>query len=111
MQKQTFSAKALGNEYATGVSRPTVLTTKAFLPHQRVTTEGSAMFITVRVTENPNNIGNGFWEVGSVFEVVGETPCYYILSNNHRVNKVHLSIAGTACNGHSVKVEILNQVA
>ncbi|MEG5452986.1 hypothetical protein UXN79_25065, partial [Enterobacter kobei] len=70
-----------------------------------------AMFITVRVTENPNNIGNGFWEVGSVFEVVGETPCYYILSNNHRVNKVHLSIAGTACNGHSVKVEILNQVA
>ena len=39
MQKQTFSAKALGNEYATGVSRPAVLTTKAFLPHQRVTTE------------------------------------------------------------------------
>ena len=43
MQKQTFSAKALGNEYATGVSRPAVLTTKAFLPHQRVTTEGKAM--------------------------------------------------------------------
>ena len=43
MLKQTFSAKALGNEYATGVSRPAVLTTKAFLPHQRVTTEGKAM--------------------------------------------------------------------
>lgn len=43
MQKQTFSAKALGNEYATGVSRPAVLTTKAFLPHQRVTTEGKGM--------------------------------------------------------------------
>ncbi|MGM8441919.1 hypothetical protein ACS6GA_00770 [Enterobacter hormaechei subsp. xiangfangensis] len=43
MQKQTFSAEALGNEYATGVSRPAVLTTKAFLPHQRVTTEGKAM--------------------------------------------------------------------
>ncbi|EMV6419145.1 hypothetical protein AADB37_001980 [Enterobacter hormaechei] len=43
MQKQTFSAKALGNEYATGVSRPAVLTTKTFLPHQRVTTEGKAM--------------------------------------------------------------------
>lgn len=28
MQKQTFSAKALGNEYATGVSRPAVFTTK-----------------------------------------------------------------------------------
>lgn len=69
------------------------------------------MIITVRVTENPNNIGNGFWEIGSVFDVVGETPCYYILSNNHRVNKEHLSIAGTACNGHSVKVEILNRVA
>jgi hypothetical protein len=37
VQKQTFSAEALGNEYATGVSRPAVLTTKAFLPHQRVT--------------------------------------------------------------------------
>ncbi|MFH2661676.1 hypothetical protein ABK774_20180 [Enterobacter hormaechei] len=45
MQKQTFSAKALGNEYATGVSRPAALTTKAFLPHQRVTTEGKAMEI------------------------------------------------------------------
>ncbi|MGQ3910006.1 hypothetical protein [Enterobacter hormaechei] len=43
MQKQTFSAEALGNEYATGVSRPAVLTTKAFLPHQRVTTEGKEM--------------------------------------------------------------------
>lgn len=43
MQKQTFSAEALGNEYATGVSRPAVLTTKTFLPHQRVTTEGKAM--------------------------------------------------------------------
>lgn len=43
MQKQTFSAKVLGNEYATGVSRPAVLTTKTFLPHQRVTTEGKAM--------------------------------------------------------------------
>ena len=43
MQKQTFSAKALGNEYATGVSRPAVLTTKTFLPHQRVTTEGKTM--------------------------------------------------------------------
>ncbi|EHN8807386.1 hypothetical protein I4B39_004085 [Enterobacter roggenkampii] len=43
MQKQTFSAKALGNEYATGFSRPAVLTTKAFLPHQRVTTEDKAM--------------------------------------------------------------------
>ncbi|HFK5776933.1 TPA: hypothetical protein ACG0EZ_002624 [Enterobacter ludwigii] len=43
MQKQTFSAKALGNEYATGVSRPAALTTKAFLPHQRVTTEGKGM--------------------------------------------------------------------
>ncbi|HAV2232919.1 TPA: hypothetical protein JHK09_002530 [Enterobacter cloacae] len=43
MQKQTFSAEALGNEYATGVSRPAVLTTKTFLPHQRVTTEGKTM--------------------------------------------------------------------
>lgn len=48
MQKQTFSAKALGNEYATGVSRPAVLTTKAFLPHQRVTTEGKGMIDDIK---------------------------------------------------------------
>ncbi|MGA4534922.1 hypothetical protein ACK6V0_06740 [Citrobacter braakii] len=65
----------------------------------------------LRVTENPNNIGNGFWKVGSVFEVVGETPCFYILRNKYRVNKKHLSVAGTACGSHSVKVEILNEVA
>lgn len=34
MQKLTFSAEALGNEYATGVSRPAVFTTKV---HQEVT--------------------------------------------------------------------------
>lgn len=33
MQKLTFSAEALGNEYATGVSRPAVFTTKV---HQEV---------------------------------------------------------------------------
>lgn len=69
------------------------------------------MDIKVRVTENPNNIGNGFWSVGSVFDVIGESPCFYILSNNYRINKKHLSVSGTACGEHSVKVEILNQVA
>lgn len=34
MQKLTFSAEALGNKYATGVSRPAVFTTKV---HQEVT--------------------------------------------------------------------------
>jgi hypothetical protein len=60
-----------------------------------------------RVTENPHNIGNGVWEVGLVFEVVAETACYYTLCGGSRINKKHLSIAGTACGRHSVKVEIL----
>lgn len=69
------------------------------------------MGIKARVTENPNNIGNGYWKVGFEFEVVGETDCYYILSNKYRVNKKHSSVAGTACGNHSVKVEILDEVA
>jgi hypothetical protein len=39
-------------KYATGVSRPAVLTTKAFLPHQRVTTEGKAMAIDATLKLN-----------------------------------------------------------
>ena len=69
------------------------------------------MDIKVRITENPNNIGSGYWIVGSVFDVVDETPCFYILRDQNRVNKKHLSIAGTACGSHSVKVEILDKVA
>ncbi|MFB4493692.1 hypothetical protein ACE3KB_08325 [Enterobacter hormaechei subsp. oharae] len=56
MQKQTFSAEALGNEYATGVSRPAVLTTKTFLPHQRVTTEGKAMNYYLTTTNQGSDL-------------------------------------------------------
>lgn len=69
------------------------------------------MNIKARITENPNNIGSGYYRVGRVFDVVGETPCFYILQDKNRVNKRHLSIAGTACGEHSVKVEILEKVA
>lgn len=68
------------------------------------------MNIKIRIIENHFNIGNGFWAIGKEFEVVRETKCYYLLNNNYRVNKKHLSIAGTACGEHSVKVEILNRV-
>lgn len=67
------------------------------------------MSIKIRVIANPFNIGNGFWAIGKEFEIVGETKCYYVLTNNYRVNKKHLSISGTACGEHSVKVKILNQ--
>ena len=68
------------------------------------------MNIKARIIENNHNIGGGFWKVGDVIDVVGETKCFYILRNKHRVNKKHLSIAGTACE-HGVKVEIFNEVA
>jgi hypothetical protein len=35
-----------------------------------------SMTIQVRVTDNPCNIGNGFWHIGKVFDVVGETNCF-----------------------------------
>lgn len=67
------------------------------------------MTIQVRVTDNPCNIGNGFWHVGKVFDVVGETNCFYVIEGGRRVNKKHLSIAGTACGNHSVKVEVITE--
>lgn len=65
------------------------------------------MTIQVRVTENPCNIGNGFWPIGKVFNVIRETDCYYVIDGYFKVNKKHFSIAGTACGNHSVKVEII----
>ncbi|HDR2515659.1 TPA: hypothetical protein QCI25_004488 [Enterobacter ludwigii] len=69
MQKQTFSAEALGNEYATGVSRPAVLTTKAFLPHQRVKTEDWTM----------NDKGLKQWQLDNIWEGLRNQS-----SRNHR---------------------------
>lgn len=69
------------------------------------------MNIQVRVIDNPCNIGNGFWHIGKVFDVIGETNCFYIIEGDRRVNKKHLSIAGTACGNHSVKVEIITKAA
>lgn len=65
------------------------------------------MTIQVRVTDNPFDIGNGFWQIGKVFNVIGETNCFYVIDGNYRVNKKHFSIAGTACVKHSVKVEVI----
>ncbi|HDT2123550.1 TPA: hypothetical protein RCG88_004632 [Enterobacter roggenkampii] len=70
MQKQTFSAKALGNEYATGVSRPAVLTTKAFLPHQRVTTEGKAMKSSLLTSDIEKDKANEISEI--IFQALQE---------------------------------------
>lgn len=63
----------------------------------------------VKVISNPCNIGNGFWNMGKVFDVIGETRCFYIIEGGRMINKKHLSVAGTACGKHSVKVELLEQ--
>ncbi|MGM8450821.1 hypothetical protein ACS6GG_22330 [Enterobacter bugandensis] len=70
MQKQTFSAEALGNEYATGVSRPAVLTTKTFLPHQRVTTEGKTMKSSLLTSEIEKDKANEISEI--IFQALQE---------------------------------------
>lgn len=36
------------------------------------------MNMQVRVSDNPNNIGNGCWSVGLVLDVIRETACHYI---------------------------------
>lgn len=69
------------------------------------------MNIQVRVTDNPCGIGNGFWNIGKIFNVIGETDCFYVIEGNYKVNKKHFSIAGTACGKHSVKVEIITEAA
>lgn len=69
------------------------------------------MNIQARVTENPLNIGNGFWSVGLVFDIVGETATHFILNNKRRVNKKTLSVVGTSYFKHPVKVEIINKAA
>ncbi|MEG9424893.1 hypothetical protein [Citrobacter freundii] len=81
MQKQTFSAKALGNEYATGVSRPAVLTTKAFLPHQRVTTEGKAMATYFERNVICTKDGGDGFQVGNVYELL-EIDGVYCVEND-----------------------------
>lgn len=69
------------------------------------------MNMQVRVSDNPNNIGNGCWSVGLVLDVIRETSCHYILSNGSRVNKKRLFIVGTLCFTHPVRVEIIMKAA
>ncbi|WP_426607470.1 hypothetical protein [Pantoea anthophila] len=69
------------------------------------------MNMQVRVSDNPNNIGNGCWSVGLVLDVIRETACHYILSNGSRVNKKRLFIVGTSCFTHPVRVEIIMKAA
>lgn len=69
------------------------------------------MGLQVRVTENPLNIGNGFWDIGLVFDIIGETTCHFILNNKRRVNKKTLSVVGSSYFTHHVKVEIINRPA
>lgn len=63
--------------------------------------------MSARIIENPLNIGGGALPVGALFEIIRETKCYYWLADNRRINKEHMSIAGTADHSHSVKVEIV----
>jgi hypothetical protein len=67
------------------------------------------MNIQARVTDNPNNIGGGYWGVGLVVDIVAETPCHFILSNKERVNKKGLFIVGTSYFTHPIRVEIITK--
>ncbi|EKN4738029.1 hypothetical protein FG473_001584 [Yersinia enterocolitica] len=69
------------------------------------------MGLQARVIDNPLNIGNGFWDVGLVFDIVGETTCHFILDNKRRVSKKKLSVVGSSYFTHPVKVEIINKAA
>lgn len=69
------------------------------------------MNLQARVSDNPNNIGNGYWSVGLVLDIIRETTCHYILSNESRVNKKGLFIVGTSCFSHPVRVEIITKAA
>lgn len=69
------------------------------------------MNLQARVTDNPLNIGNGCWRVGLVLDIIRETPCHYILSNENRVNKKGLFIVGTSCFTNPVRVEIITKAA
>lgn len=62
----------------------------------------------IEVVHNPLNIGNGVWTIGRTFNIISETSCFYVLDNGSRINKKHMSVAGTACGEHSVKVKLLN---
>ncbi|EIZ9495407.1 hypothetical protein MRB77_003226 [Cronobacter sakazakii] len=67
------------------------------------------MNLQARVSDNPNNIGNGYWRVGLVLDIVGETACHYILSNERRVNKKGMFIVGTSYFANPVRVEIITK--
>ena len=69
------------------------------------------MNLQARVTDNPLNIGNGFWSTGLVFDIVGETACHFILKNKCRVNKKILSVVGTSYFTHPIKLEIITKAA
>ncbi|WP_205959268.1 hypothetical protein [Pantoea stewartii] len=69
------------------------------------------MNLQARVSDNPNNIGNGYWSVGTVLDIISETNCHYILSNGSRVNKKKLFIVGTSYFTQPVRVEIITKAA
>ena len=64
-----------------------------------------------RVTSNPYNLGNGWFNVGQVVEIERETANYYVLvKSSYRINKGKMALTGWAGRyAHSIELEIIEE--
>ncbi|WCZ66147.1 hypothetical protein phiA034_gene0064 [Aeromonas phage phiA034] len=64
-----------------------------------------------RVTSNPYNLGNGWFNVGQVVEIERETAHYYVLvKSSYRINKEKMALTGWAGRyAHSIELEIIEE--
>lgn len=64
-----------------------------------------------RVTSNPYNLGNGWFNVGQVVEIERETANYYVLvKSSYRINKEKMALTGWAGRyAHSIELEIIEE--
>lgn len=62
-----------------------------------------------RVTSNPYNLGNGWFNVGQIVEIERETAHYYVLvKSSYRINKEKLALTGWAGRyAHTIEFEII----
>lgn len=64
-----------------------------------------------RVTSNPYNLGNGWYNVGQIVEIERETAHYYVLvKSSYRINKEKMALTGWAGRyAHSIEFEIIEE--
>lgn len=66
-----------------------------------------------RVSSNPYNLGNGWFDVGQVVEIERETAHYYVLvKSSYRINKEKMALTGWAGRyAHTIEFEIIEEAA